>query len=387
MLAVFGESIPAGEWSVLSIPAHAVPVANVFNGESDRFSYSASEKLTVRFIAPNAKVLVVDDISTNLKVASGLLLPYKMDVDLCNCGLEAIKAIQSKKYDVVFMDHRMPGMDGVETTERIRAMGENVPIIALTANAVFGMRKMFLQNGFDDYLSKPIDIVQLNMILEEWIPKEKQVNSVMENRKIKRLVPKTALVIEGLNIDKGIIFSGGVTESYYEILAAFVEDGMERKEGIKKCLDGGNLSMYVTHVHALKSAAANIGAELLSDAASALETAGQQKDLYFIETNNEFFLMMLERLLMDISGALVSFSAKDKTKNSSNTGQFRAELEKLKAALEKMDGGLINQTVDNLGKLSYNDNIKVFIRKISKHILMVEYDEANTLIESLLSQE
>jgi len=111
MLAEFGESLPKGGWRVLSMPMHAVSVATVFNSETERFSYNTSEELTVRFVAPGAAVLVVDDIRINLKVASGLLSPYKMAVDLCNSGAKALEAVRSKRYDIVFMDHRMPEMD------------------------------------------------------------------------------------------------------------------------------------------------------------------------------------------------------------------------------------------------------------------------------------
>ena len=122
------------------------------------------------------KVLIVDDISTNLIVANRLLFPYNMSVRLCKSGFEAIDEIKSKDYDLVFMDHQMPGMDGVETTRRIRDMGNadnyylKLPIVALTANDVFGAREMFLESGFDDFLAKPIDTTKLDTILKKWIP-------------------------------------------------------------------------------------------------------------------------------------------------------------------------------------------------------------------------
>ena len=117
---------------------------------------------------------------TNLKVTQGLLAPYNMRVDLCDNGMSAIEAVRTTRYDLVFMDHKMPGMDGVEATRRIRDMAENdlyyknIPIIALTANAVSGVMDMFLDNGFNDFLSKPIDTLKLDIILEKWLPKNKQ---------------------------------------------------------------------------------------------------------------------------------------------------------------------------------------------------------------------
>jgi CheY-like chemotaxis protein len=130
-------------------------------------------------------IFVVDDFATNLKVAEGLLLPYHATVDICLSGAEAIGLVKRRNYDLVFMDHMMTVMDGIEATAAIRAWeNENqteqvppkqrIPIIALTANAVSGVREMFLQNGFDDFIAKPIDISKLDEILSRWLPKEKK---------------------------------------------------------------------------------------------------------------------------------------------------------------------------------------------------------------------
>ncbi|MDR1759178.1 MAG: response regulator [Fibrobacter sp.] len=129
------------------------------------------------FTAPYAKVLVVDDIEVNLDVMEGLLLPYRVQVDSCLSGMEAVEKIEHNHYDLIFMDHMMPGMDGVETTKRIRELDlrnpyyRDLPIVALTANAVNGMKEFFMENGFNDFLSKPISVNALNVILEKWIPK------------------------------------------------------------------------------------------------------------------------------------------------------------------------------------------------------------------------
>jgi CheY-like chemotaxis protein len=184
VLTEFGETVGDNKLNALAMPVYSLLIANILNGTTDSFSYSENNELIVRFTAPEASVLVVDDIVTNLKVANGLLLPYKMRVDLCKSGVTAIGAIQMNRYDIVFMDHKMPDMDGIETTLKIRSMGEEdpyykeVPVIALTANAVSGTKEMFMGNGFNDFLSKPIDTVKLDTILERWIPKVKQKSAV-----------------------------------------------------------------------------------------------------------------------------------------------------------------------------------------------------------------
>jgi PAS domain S-box-containing protein len=189
ILTEFGETIPDSNLNVISMPAHSISIANILNGKTDKFSYDDKNELIVSFTAPQANILVVDDIITNLNVAKGLLSPYETQITLCKSGMMALNAIKSNRFDVIFMDHRMPEMDGMETTQRIRAMGDedpyykNVPIIALTADAVSGIKEMFLENGFNDFLSKPIDTIKLNSVLEKWIPKEKQHGSVITGSK------------------------------------------------------------------------------------------------------------------------------------------------------------------------------------------------------------
>jgi CheY-like chemotaxis protein len=131
----------------------------------------------VRFTAPDARVLIVDDISSNRVVAQGLLAPYGMNVDCCGSGADAVDLAARNQYDIIFMDHLMPGMDGIEAAARIRERerreDRKVPIVALTADAVTGMREMFLSKGFSDYLSKPIEIARLDKIIRKWIPQSK----------------------------------------------------------------------------------------------------------------------------------------------------------------------------------------------------------------------
>jgi CheY-like chemotaxis protein len=290
----------------------------------------------------------------------------------------------------------MPEMDGVEATERIRSLGgdkpyyKNLPIVALTANAVSGMREMFLQSGFDDFLAKPIDTVKLDTILEKWIPQEKRTppgtdSAIVKNKTAKaNKPPPAAIEIEGLDTKKGIRQSGGTVEYYYATLATFHMDGLERQKEIRKCLDAGNWSLYTTYVHALKGASANIGAYKLSEAAYALESAGQRGDLTFIKSNTDHFLAMLERLLSGIDDALSSCGVNGDNANSFEAEQFKVELVKLRSALENMDIGVINRTADRLLASARTNNIRTAVRNISKHILLFEYEEAAELIESLL---
>jgi CheY-like chemotaxis protein len=144
------------------------------------------QSLETRFIAPAARILAVDDSRTNLSVLRGLLLPFRATLDECLGGEEAIALVKRNRYDLIFMDHMMPGMDGVETVKAIRELeggeGDAVPVVALTANAIAGMREMFLENGFNDFLSKPIAPPSLNRIMEKWIPFEKRSEAERQER-------------------------------------------------------------------------------------------------------------------------------------------------------------------------------------------------------------
>jgi CheY-like chemotaxis protein len=163
----------------MSIPVQSMSISNVLNGISDSKDYVKSSDV-IRFCYPRARLLVVDDIDINLMVAEGLLTPYQATVDTCTSGLQAIELVKHNEYDIVFMDHMMPEMDGIETTAIIRAwekeqhLHKQVPIIALTANAVVGMKEMFIKSGFNDFVSKPIDVSKLDEMLDRWIPKEKR---------------------------------------------------------------------------------------------------------------------------------------------------------------------------------------------------------------------
>jgi len=181
VLTEFGEIISEKNLAVLSMPVHSLSVANILNGGQDKSSYNKDTVFAASFTAPLAYILVVDDVLTNLKVVKGLLVPYEVEVSLCKSGKMALDAIKANRYDMVFMDHMMPDMDGVETTRQIRGFStENsylaeMPIVALTANAISEMREFFLKNGFNDFMPKPVDVVKLDGVLKKWIPKAKQI--------------------------------------------------------------------------------------------------------------------------------------------------------------------------------------------------------------------
>jgi len=389
LLTEFGESVADQNLSVLSMPVYPTSVANILNGISGGFSYGETESV-IRFTAPEASVLVVDDINTNLKVTEGLLHPYEMQVKLCQSGMDALNAITSKKYDMVFMDHMMPEMDGIETTARIRALNTddsyftNIPIIALTANAVSGTKEMFLANGFSDFLSKPIDTIKLNFMLEKWIPKDKQKKIVIENGVDSMMRKRSAcpnLTIDGVDVKKGISFAGGTFEEYKQLLAIFFQDGLEKIEQIKTSLETNDLSSYVTPIHALKSAAAYIGADELSEKAKALEAAGKQQDRTFIQTHNPALLSALKALL-DAIDVVLGANEKGERKKTADMTLLKAELAKLAAAIDSVNPGAVKDAVKNIQPFTEAADVGDAVAKILQNTLIGEYDEVVAMIKN-----
>jgi len=378
VLTEFGNAVVDMNLSVLPMPVHSISVANILNGVSESFSYSSNENATIRIIAPNAKILVVDDIETNLKVAKGLMQPYQMKIDARLSGAEAIEAVKENNYDLVFMDHMMPEMDGIEATKRIRAMGKDLPIIALTANAVSGTKEMFLSNGFNDFLSKPIDTVNLNSILEKWLPEEKQ-EKAMESTHESDL--NTDFEIDGIDVKKGIFMSGGTLKGYIEILSTFYKDGLNKIDEIKKCLEKDDYPLYTTYIHALKSASASIGALDLSEIAKSLEVAGNNRDLAYIEQYNPEFLKAFEVLLNNINKALLA--NKNKEQGPVDFESLKHELNKLKNAISNYNFGVIDDAVNILRSFTQSAGIGESIENILQKTMIGEYDEAVAMIDAI----
>ncbi|MCL2443538.1 MAG: ATP-binding protein [Treponema sp.] len=349
---------------------------------------------------PRVSVLVVDDVDTNLYVARGLMVPYGISVDTVISGQEAINKLKSGSvYDIIFMDHMMPQMDGIEATAKIRQMDntnsyfQNVPIVALTANAVAGTKEMFLKSGFNDYLSKPIDILELNTILEKWIPKEKQEEAENDAtlHDLNRYSDKNGNIeITGVDTKKGILMSGGSLKSYLNILSVFREDVRKKIVEIKAALEKNDLPLYSIYVHALKSAAANIGAEDLSKSAAALETAARQRDMEFILAHNEKNLLDIETLVDAINKAI--FAQNSKNQNSSiDVNMVNTELSRLKIAMINYDISTINEAAKILQSFiqtaGLDDQIVPVIKKILQCKLIGEYDEAVSIIDGFLTEK
>jgi signal transduction histidine kinase len=414
-LIEYGAELNDAEVSTLTLPAHAISIAEVLNHEErNRGTAGDPRERGVRFIAPKARILLVDDIVTNLKVAKGLMAPYKMQVDICTSGAEAVRLVQTNTYDMIFMDHMMPGMDGLEATHSIRNLEgrgtyyKTLPIIALTANAVSGVREMFLQNRMDDFLSKPIELARLNSILQKWIPeakREKYQDLTKEGLLIDQTDPVPARQpppeihavaplpqIEGVDVNQGIGMIGGSLDTYMDILEIFWIESTEKLRQLSAALTAGDLGLYTTYVHAVKSTAATIGARGLSEQAKALEEAGRSGDQAAIVQGQGAFFADFSALLDRVHAALeaqgrMRLASSESGQVGGDLDALRRQLRDLRVALDNMDVGKADEGISRLRKESWGDGVTHTLEEIGRHILLSDYDQAIASIDALLSDE
>ncbi len=261
-------------------------------------------KEKIAFIAPMAKILIVDDNPVNLDVLKGYLRHYKIVPDLAGSGKEAVRMVQKAEYDIVFMDQMMPEMDGVEATNVIRKLGfpkEKLSIVALTANAITGTKEYLLEHGFNDYASKPINIKTLEEILLKELPSSyieyQQVTTDRRKGSSHNDKQSNTLFIEGIDIEKGIELCGGSLKSYQEILKAVCKYGDEKIQLIKQCLARKDYERYTIEVHALKGNAGSIGANSIFEFAKAQEMAGREGRFEEIDKDGMKLLFEYEEML------------------------------------------------------------------------------------------
>ncbi|GHV39163.1 hypothetical protein AGMMS49546_10760 [Spirochaetia bacterium] len=389
----------------VSLPVQSLSIADILNGEPDHKGYyeSASGFAGTRFIVPGARLLVVDDIATNLKVAEGLLSPYQAKVDTCLSGVEAIELVKHRDYDIVFMDHMMPEMDGIEATAAIRAWEKKqqdegnekkpVPIIALTANAVSGMKEMFLEKGFDDFLAKPMDVSKLDDIMGKWIPKEKREKGgeKEERRSDGHSTPNTPFTLPGVDVAKGIAMTGGTVEGYKKVLDMFQKDAEERLGLLQNPPEQDALPLFTTSVHALKSASGSIGAAELSAEAARLETAGKAGDLTLIGEELPGFAKHLAALAEEIQKVTTNHTdytdrEEKSTDQESVSSVVNSLLSELADALETQKANVINRILKQIPQQALDPEIREALDAVSDLVLISEYESAAEKVKELIGQ-
>ena len=287
-----------------------------------------------RISLPYARVLVVDDVPVNLDVAKGMMKPYDMRIDCVTSGQQAIDVIKAEKviYNAIFMDHMMPGMDGIEATKKIRTeidtdYARTVPIIALTANAIVGNEEMFLDNGFQGFLPKPIEMARLDSIIKRWVRNKEIESEPNPNMTIHDLASESGQGdfsktqepaigdisdsrfaflkngISGIDIEKGLKRFGDNAESYDHVLRVYAQNIRGLIETLNE-ESNKSLADFAITVHGIKGASLGICAEAVGDKAAALEKAAKENDADYVRAHAHAFSEAVVKLCCSIESAL-----------------------------------------------------------------------------------
>ena len=341
---------------VIRKPVYSLGLYNAMGISDIKLFTDTEEEDSFSFVAPEARILVVDDNTVNLTVAKGLLEPLQMNVDLASSAGEAIDLMNQVKYDVIFMDHMMPEVDGIEATHIIRRLMpeyDNVPIIALTANAVSGAKEMFIAEGMDDFVAKPIELKVMTAKLHKWLPENKIVPITAEEaeraaEEKKHLQP--ALEIEGLDTNTAIERLGSV-DLFMTVMTEYYSAIDKKSDVIENHYNAGSIHDYTVEVHSLKSTSRQIGAMELADLAAELEKAGNENNVALIKEKTEKMLTMY-RGMKEILGPHVPHEEK-KDLVAAAKDDILPLLDQLSEALDCFDTLAIDDVVEQLAGFSY----------------------------------
>ena len=390
------------------------PIGNMHNRRftsriDDQIEEKQKEKLAPKkkIEASNVHVLLVDDNSMNLRVAEEMLATYGIKVTKAYSGEEALDKITSMDYDFVFMDHMMPQMDGVETLHHIRkkigTYYQNVPIIALTANAVAGNREKLLKEGFDDFLEKPIERSVLERVLRRTLSEDKFATvrnmGLAEFKPLSESNPDWLHLLEdyGLDVKKAILYCNG-KDAYYKILMGYCLEGEKTEKQLEECYQKQDWKNYTIAVHGLKSAMRSIGALKISEIAKLLEMAGKNEDVdYILEHHNQLMVeykYLFTRLQVHVfedkqeekqniqSEEIVvqEKTVKKETKVISDL-EFENKLNEMENAVFALDGEALRKMAEELKTYSFKGRaLEEVIAKAERKIEMSDFFSAVDMI-------
>ena len=344
------------------------------------------------FIAPMAKVLAVDDNATNIKVIQGILAMYQIKVDTAMSGQECLDKVQKNHYHLILMDQMMPIMDGIETAERIRNLPQkdkkNVPIIALTANAIRGAREMFLEKGFQDYLSKPMNINLLETLLLKYLPDEfiHFVDKEDPNLKVGKNIS-----IAGVDTQAGIKNYNNSVSRYVQVLKYIYDDGGAQIERMEKMIANEEYEQYTFETHALKGLALGVGANSLAEKAKELEFAVREGNYEKVKNEAPVLTDEYRRILANIKFVLVDNGIEigkdiEVTRGELSADDEKNELASLRESLEMLDMTESDKKISELLKAQSTPEKREKYKKIRNAVRDFDYDEAIIIVDEILKE-
>ncbi|MCQ2520158.1 MAG: ATP-binding protein [Lachnospiraceae bacterium] len=373
----------------------AAPVGQFAKKEQ---SSEKSKKYRQKFTAPEANIMVVDDVETNLIVIKHLLKSAMVNLDLARSGMECLELAKTKKYDIIFLDHMMPEMDGFETLEALKqqkGINEETPVIALTANVIVGARDEYIDAGFKDYLGKPIEAPKLEAMLLNYIPVNKIINNVgdsgtgiQENEidfgnmsEDKKAIFEKIRQIKGIDVYEGIKASG-TAEIYVQVTEDYFNTGGNRIGLISRYFETMDYKNYTIQVHALKSTSRLIGYTELSKLAESLEAAGNKESEEFIKENTPVLLKMYKEVLAELSSIFDDTFDKEEI----SADELADAMNAMSEALESFDIDTADLIVKELNKYGMPKKFKDTFKKIRVMLSEVDRDGLIEIINSSRSE-
>lgn len=342
----------------------------------------------LNFEAPDARILVVDDNEVNLTVVEGLLEPLHMQVELVESGKEAIERITADRYDLVFMDHMMPGMDGIETTHIIRRFHpeyEDVPIIALTANALGSAREMFLEEGMNDFVPKPIEMKEIVSVIRKWLPQEMiiPIKETKNNHNKKEENDISDITFLDTEYALSLLSS---EKLYWKVLKDYYLMIDRKSQKIKEAEMTEDIGTYVVEVHALKSSSKQIGAISLSKKAESLEAAGNRHDFETIHGMTDEMLIeynMLQKQLSEI------FETEDEEEDiqSGQVAQITKEqmeefFREFIVAIDELDLDKAEKIVTQMDKYKFDSVGKQKLEELKDAVQEMDVEQCEVIMKS-----
>ncbi len=396
-------------------PFNSLIVVNILNAKEQEEAGMHHEK---RMICPGVKVLVVDDEPMNLMVAEEIFAEYQMNVTTAASGQKALSICEGENFDLIFLDHMMPEMDGVETLKLLRKMHKDservFTVIAFTANAVSGAREMFRQEGFDEFVSKPIENLELERVLKKVLPKS-SIAFVDENSLKKaagadeKVVGKEetageqisgefswneqldCLETAGFDTQSALRYCQGDMKFYVELLKSFAQDAAQKETDIKRFYEQNDFSNYRILVHALKSTARMVGADSLSENARCAEEAAKNHDAAYIREHQEELLTQYHRTVQCICEAIgfdenISMQAEQGSQTEVSREELIRQLEELSESFETFEADKAGRLIFNMSNYGYQGtSVAELLADVRKDVEDFEFDAASERVQALIS--
>ncbi len=348
---------------------------------SETEASSDEDEYVPLFVAPEARVLVVDDNEMNLLVIKSLLKETKVIIDTATSGRQCLEKINSANYDIILLDHMMPGMDGIETLHELRKTHPDIPVLALTANAVSG-EEYYVKEGFQGYLSKPVEGDRLEAklkeflppeLIKEWTKEEEPEAPAVKSEEAGDEDPRfdALSAIEDMDLSQGIRYCGS-KDSFFAALENFRDALPERYSEIENAYEGEDWEFYTIKVHALKSSARMVGLSGLSEMSKEMEDAGRERNIDAIREKTETLLSLYKEIGEKLEDADLSGTKEDKP--SADEGTVNDALEAMRDMAASMDYDSMEMVLDEMKGYSLSTQDEQLFKELNRHLKALDWE-------------